>query len=189
MISKRTIDGAIQTLRNFISSLNLQIYPQCKSDNIFSLRMRKCVSSAILYWLVKNDVWPKSLIWFKSSGWKILKVSEKGSSPVHTQSRKAKGCYCVPLPTLLCWCYWGTLGGLCRLCGLLLFFVMSFVTEIEYWQFYPENESFQRASSLQGPGPPRRYDWAYMRLVVIGDSPMKVYWLHSEEMMVSIISW
>ena len=53
--------------------------------------------------------------------------------------------------------------------------IAGFVTTgVKYWYLCPELESFQRASSLQGPPPPPRYMLEYIRGGV-GESLMKVF--------------
>ena len=67
---------------------------------------------------------------------------------------------------------------------------------VKYWTFCPEIESFQWVFSLQRPRPLTDiytgllgwyYDiiyyieCAHTRSVVIGESPMKVYWLHTQQ--------
>ena len=75
-------------------------------------------------------------------------------------------------------------------------FAISFATEIEWWNnwcqilaFLPRNRKFFTVSSLPGPRPLAIMLEHIRGSVVIGDSPIKVYWLHthSGKMTVSII--
>ena len=56
-------------------------------------------------------------------------------------------------------------------------------TGLRYWHFWPEIESFQRASSLQGPRP-LAITLEHIRggvvLITISESSMGVPWLHTQ---------